>query len=101
MCPTTRANATSRCGWFSERTACYLASGRPAVVMDTGFRTWLPAGDGLFSFETPDQARAALGEIVRDPQRHARGAREIAATYFDARVVLGRLVDEAMNAAIA
>ena len=93
--------ASSRCGWFSERTACYLASGRPAVVMDTGFRTWLPPGDGLFSFASPDEAVAALEAIVRAPERHARAARDVAAACFDARVVLGRLIDEAMHAPLA
>lgn len=93
--------ATSRCGWFSERTACYLASGRPAVVMDTGFRTWLPEGDGLFAFATPEEALHSLRAITAAPERHARAAREIAASFFDARLVLGRLLDEAMNAPLA
>ncbi len=90
--------ATSRCGWFSERTACYLAAGRPAVVMDTGFRSWLPEGDGLFSFSTADEAIDGIRKVTTDPERHGRAARAIAAAHFDARIVLGRLLDEAMAA---
>ena len=93
--------ASTACGWFSERTACYLASGRPAVVMDTGFSRWLAAGEGVVAFRSPVEALAGIEAIVRDPRRHETAAREIAATYFDSDVVLARLIDAAMQARLA
>lgn len=89
----------SRSGWFSERTAAYLASGRPAVVQDTGFTDWLPAGEGLFAFTNPDEAVAALWVIAAAPHLHAQAARELAAAYFDAADVLTRLLAEAATPA--
>ena len=87
----------SRSGWFSERSAAYLASGRPVVVQDTGFTDWLPAGAGVLAFSTPDEALAALDEAEGRHAFHARAARDLAAACFDARVVLPRLVDEALG----
>ena len=80
------------CGWFSDRSACYLASGRPVVAQETGFGRRLPTGLGLLSFSTVDEARAALEAVRRDYAAHARAAREIAEMHFDARWVLGRLL---------
>jgi hypothetical protein len=68
----------SRCGWFSDRSACYLASGRPVLAQDTGFAAGLPAGDGLLAFSSVDDALAGIEEIAGDYRRHARGARRIA-----------------------
>ncbi len=85
----------TRSGWFSDRTECYLASGRPALVQDTGWTAHLPSGDGLLAFTDPDEALAGIDAINRDYRRHARVAREIAAEHFDARRVLKKLVDEA------
>jgi hypothetical protein len=85
----------SRSGWFSERSACYLASGRPAVVQDTGFSAWLPTGCGLLAFSTPDDAAAALADVLGDCARHAAAAREVAAAHFDAGAVLTRLLADA------
>lgn len=82
-------------GWFSDRTVRYLASGKPALVQDTGFSRNLPVGEGLLAFRTPDEAVAGAGEIARDYERHCRAARALAETYFDANVVLARLVEEA------
>jgi hypothetical protein len=82
----------SRSGWFSDRTAAFLASGKPAVVQDTGFSDDLPCGEGLFAFRTIDDAAAALQEIERDYRRHCLAARRIAEEYFDARRVIGRIV---------
>ena len=82
----------SRCGWFSDRSACYLASGRPVVAQETGFSRFLPTGDGLFAFETADDACAAIGAIVGDYERHSRAARAIAEEYFDASRVLPQLL---------
>jgi len=84
-----------RSGWFSERSASYLASGRPVVTQETGFSEWLPTGDGLLAFATADEAAAALAETERRYAHHAAAARELAETWFDARDVLARLLDEA------
>ena len=85
----------SRSGWFSDRTACYLAAGRPAVVQDTGWRAHLPSGEGLFGFASPDEALTAIETINADYQRHARRAAEVAAECFDANRLLPRLLDTA------
>jgi hypothetical protein len=82
-------------GWFSDRTECYLASGRPAVVQDTGFSAHLPTGAGLLAFRTVDEARDSLEEVVRDYPRHARAAREVVQTQFAAEVVLPPLLERA------
>ncbi len=83
-------------GWFSDRTECYLAAGRPALVQDTGWSRHLPAGEGLLAFSTIDEAAAGIERINADYDRHARRAREIAAAHFDARVVLPALLEEAL-----
>jgi len=85
----------SRSGWFSDRTECYLASGRPAVVQDTGWTAHLPQGEGLFAFSTADDAVAAIERINGDYGRHARAAIDVAHEHFDARRVLARLLDVA------
>jgi hypothetical protein len=85
----------SRSGWFSDRTECYLASGRPALVQDTGWTGHLPHGEGLLAFSDPDEALAGIDRINSDYERHARRAVEIAREHFDARRVLPRLLDEA------
>lgn len=87
---------TGETGWFSCRSACYLASGRPVVVQDTGFGGVLPVGDGIRSFRTPEEAADAVHDVVGDYARHSRAAREVAEEYFDSDRVLGRLVEEAM-----
>jgi hypothetical protein len=86
----------SRSGWFSERSACYLASGRPVVVQDTGFSNWLPTGSGILAFETPDGAVAAIEAVTADYARHCRAARDIAETYFDSDAVLTELLDRSV-----
>lgn len=83
-----------RSGWFSDRTATYLAAGRPAIVQDTGFDAVLPTGEGLLSFRTPDEAVAALEDVAGSPERHAAGAREVAQC-FAAERVLQRLLSDA------
>jgi hypothetical protein len=79
-------------GWFSERSACYLAAGRPVITQDTGFGTVLPTGEGLFAFRTADDALAALDAIQSDYDRHSRAARAIAEEYFRAETVLAKLL---------
>jgi hypothetical protein len=81
-------------GWFSDRGAAYLASGRPVVQQETGFSTHLPCGEGLFAAQTVEEAAAALDEIGRDYARHAQRAREIAVEHLEASVVLGGFLRE-------
>jgi hypothetical protein len=83
----------TRSGWFSDRSACYLASGKPVVAQDTGLEGLYPLGEGLVTFRTVDEAASAVHEISGDYRRHARAARELAETYFDSDLVLGNLVD--------
>ena len=83
-----------RTGWFSERSACYLAAGRPVISQDTGFGTVLPTGEGLFACETPEQAATALEAVVADYGRHSRAARSIAEEYFRAETVLAKVLDD-------
>lgn len=85
-----------RTGWFSERSAGYLACGRPVLVQDTGFTDWLPAAGGVVPFRTPDEAAAGAAEIGRRDAYHAREARAVAADVFDARAVLPRLLEQAL-----
>ena len=84
----------SRCGWFSDRSVCYLASGRPVIAQDTGFSDYLPAGEGLLSFDSVESARAGIEEINRDYARHSRAARALAETHFDSDKVLARLLKD-------
>ncbi len=79
-------------GWFSDRSACYLAAGRPVVNQDTGFDRALPTGKGLFSFRAPEDAAAAIAAIAADYPRHCREARALAAEHFDPARVLAPLV---------
>ena len=83
----------SRCGWFSDRSACYLACGRPVVAQDTGFPRHLSTGEGLLSFASAAEAAAAIGAVSADYERHARAARALAEDLFDSRSVLTRLLD--------
>ncbi len=84
-------------GWFSCRSACYLAAGRPVIVQDTGFSAILPVGEGILPFKTLEEAMAAIHELEGNYARHAQAARAIAAEYFDADKVVKRLIDEAMS----
>ncbi len=88
------AYVATRSGWFSDRSAAYLAAGRPVVMQDTGFGTHLPCGRGLFAVRTVSEAAEALGEIAGDYDRHSAGATEIAREYLDAGKVLGRFLDD-------
>jgi hypothetical protein len=84
--------ADSRCGWFSDRSACYLASGRPVIAQETGFSRFLPTGKGLWAFETIDQAAAAIAELNGDYAQHSHAARGVAVEYFDSDKVLQELL---------
>jgi hypothetical protein len=88
-------NLRLRSGWFSDRSACYLAAGRPVVAQDTGFGCALPVGRGLFAFATMDDVLAALDAIAADYARHAAAARGVAEEYFRAEHVVSDLLDQA------
>jgi hypothetical protein len=81
-------------GFFSDRSAAYLASGRPVVMQETGFSAHLPCGRGLFAVRDVEEAAAAIDSIDSDYARHSRDAREIAVEYLDTRRVLGRFLRE-------
>lgn len=83
----------SRGGWFSDRSTCYLASGKPVLAQDTGFRDHLPLGEGLLSFEDMESAVAGVEAILAAPERHTQAARELAAEHFDSRKVLPDLLE--------
>jgi hypothetical protein len=85
--------AVSRSGWFSDRSASYLASGRPVIAQSTGFDRRLPIGTGLFSFTTVDDVLDAVAELERNYERHRRGAREVAEEHLDSDRVLGSLLE--------
>jgi len=80
-------------GSLSDRTECYLASGRPTVVQDIGFSAHLPTGEGLFAYQTAEEAIGGLEAILTDYKRHSRAARDLAVTHFDARRVLTDLLE--------
>ncbi len=87
-------NVRLRSGWFSERSACYLAAGRPVVTQDTGFGSVLPTGEGLFAFNTMEEILSAFEAINSDYERHSRVARAIAEEYFRAETVLKKVIDD-------
>jgi len=82
-------------GWFSCRSACYLAAGRPVVVQDTGFTRVLPSGDGIVAFSSFDEAAAAVRDVEARYEHHAGAARGIAESWFDSRTVLASLIERA------
>ena len=82
----------ARCGWFSDRSLCYLASGRPVIAQETGFSRFLPTGEGLFTFETRDDVLASIELLNRDYVRQRQAARVIAEDYFDSQKILSRLL---------
>lgn len=84
----------SRCGWFSDRSVCYLASGRPVVAQETGFSRFLPTGEGLFAFKTIDDVLTAIDALDADYGRHAKAARMLAEQHFDSDKVLTRLLQK-------
>jgi hypothetical protein len=88
-------NVRLRSGWFSDRSTCYLAAGRPVVTQDTGFGDVLPTGAGLFAFRDLGDAVAAVESIEADYEAHARAAREIAGEFFEAKKVLASLLERA------
>jgi hypothetical protein len=82
--------------WISDRTLCYLASAKPAVVQHTGFSRFLPDAEGLFRFRNLEEASRALFAVESDYERHSRLARELAEEHFDAQKVVGRVLERAL-----
>ena len=87
-------NVRLRSGWFSERDACYLASGKPVIAQSTGFENHLPTGEGLFAFRTMDEVLAAIDVIESDYPRASRAAREVAEEHLEATRVCGRFLED-------
>jgi hypothetical protein len=83
----------ARCGWFSDRSVAYLASGRPVIAQETGFSEFLPTGEGLFRFENSADVLAGIEALNHDYPRQSRSAREIAVAYFDSDLILSRLLE--------
>jgi hypothetical protein len=88
-------NVRLRSGWFSDRSACYLAAGRPVITQDTAFGKFVPTGEGLFAFNCIADIVAAFQIVNSDYNRHGRAARAIAENYFKAETVLTKLVEDA------
>jgi hypothetical protein len=85
-------NVRLRTGWFSDRSASYLAAGRPVITQETGFSNILPTGEGLFAFTSMEEAVEALESINADYERHCKAAYALAREYFSYDVVLRRLL---------
>jgi hypothetical protein len=81
-------------GWFSDKSAAYLAAGRPVILQDTGFSKHLPCGTGLFAITNIDEAKSAIAEIANNWTKHSIAAREIAMNYLDAAIVLKKFLEE-------
>jgi hypothetical protein len=80
-------------GWFSDRSVCYLAAGRPVIMQDTGFSEWLPSGEGVLAFSTVDEAIACIEQVNRSYFANCRTAKELAEEKFGYKVVLSALLD--------
>lgn len=91
------AYVEGRAGWFSERSACYLAAGRPVVTQSTGFEKVLPVGQGLLSFTSLEEAADAIHDVCADYSRHSDAARDLAHEYFDSDKVLSHLLENAFT----
>lgn len=81
-----------RSGWFSDRSVCYLAAGRPVIMQDTAFGKFIPTGEGLFAYNTEDEALTAIDAIARDYEYHSAAALETAREYFEAQRVVGDML---------
>jgi hypothetical protein len=88
------AYVASHSGWFSDRSTCYLAAGRPVLHQETGFSDWLPTGEGIFPFSTVDDVLVALEDLGANYEKHAEAARRIAEEHFEASTVIGQMLDE-------
>jgi hypothetical protein len=93
LCIAQNMYVATRSGWLSDRSMCYLASGKPVLAQDTGFSNNYPVGEGLLAFSNLEEAAAGVEEIERNYERHSLAARALAEEFFDAEKVLQRLVD--------
>jgi hypothetical protein len=93
FCVAKNGYVRSRCGWFSDRSAMYLALGRPVILQETGWSEYYPAGEGLLSFHDEASAVAALETVARDPAKHARAARGIAEKYCSGPFVVNQFLE--------
>jgi hypothetical protein len=93
LCVAKQMYVATRGGWFSDRSACYMASGKPVVAQDTGFTTVLPVGEGLLAFTGLVDAAEGVEAVLADHGRHARAARALAEEHFAAQRVVARLLD--------
>ncbi|NMG05375.1 glycosyltransferase [Brasilonema sp. UFV-L1] len=84
-------------GWFSDRSLCYLASGRPVLLQDTGLSDYLPIGEGILTFRNLSEAVDGIAAINADYERHRQAARRLAEEYFDSNKVLTSILEAAMN----
>ena len=83
----------SNSGWFSCRSACYLASGRPVITQETGWSEFIPSGEGLIAYTNAESAVEAIRRVHAEPMRHAKAAKDMAIRYFDSHLVLQSLLD--------
>jgi hypothetical protein len=95
--PAKNAYVASNSGWFSERSACYLALGVPVVVQDTGFSRYIETGEGVIAFTSIEEAIDGLHRISSKPERHARAALDVVAEYFDHTKVLSHLLEKSFS----
>jgi hypothetical protein len=93
FCVAKNGYVRSRCGWFSDRSVCYLALGRPVILQDTGWTDFYPHGEGLLAYHDEASAVAALETVAKDPVRHARAARAVAEKYCSAPIVINELLE--------
>ncbi len=97
ICIAKQGYVATRGGWFSDRSICYLASGRPVLMQDTGLNDWLPTGNGIVTFSNLKEAVCGIEEINKNYEHHRRAARELAEQHFDATYVLTNLINTAMS----
>lgn len=82
----------SKCGWFSDRSVCYLASGKPVILQETGWSELIPSGKGALAFQSIEEAQEQLTQVELDPQGHSLAARSIAENYLDSAKVISELI---------
>jgi hypothetical protein len=96
FCVAKHGYVSTHSGWFSDRSAGYLASGRPVVVQDTGFSTFLPCGEGLLAYRSREEAVRAITALDVNYESHCRAARSLVQEHFDSHRVLGRLLEASL-----
>ncbi len=96
FCVAKHAYVSTQSGWFSDRSAAYLASGRPVIIQDTGFGDFLPCGEGLLSFRQPSEAFEAISNVTENYSVHCNAARAIAEEYFHSTKILSNLLEKSL-----